>query len=181
MTLQRNKKSRQTRASILGATLLSMATFGMAMPSASLASEQQATLESTILERDALFWKAYNECELDQLPKHIDQNVEFYHDKGGLMEGLEQLTMVLNRSKCNPKGKSMRRQVIDGTVKVYPINNYGAIISGEHKFYVTEPGQEEQFDSTALFTHVWQFKDNQWKMTRVLSYAHVLSSEEPSK
>ncbi|TCS90239.1 hypothetical protein EDD80_101438 [Anseongella ginsenosidimutans] len=65
---------------------------------------------------------------------------------------------------------------MDGTVNVYPLRNgniiYGAIISGEHVFYVTERNKPERKDGLAKFTHVWLFKNNEWKMSDILSYDH---------
>jgi hypothetical protein len=49
---------------------------------------------------------------------------------------------------------------------------YGAIISGEHLFYITEKGKSEYLDGQALFTDLWLLKNDQWKMARILSYNH---------
>ena len=49
---------------------------------------------------------------------------------------------------------------------------YGAIISGEHKFYITEKGKPEYQSGVANFTQLWQLKNGVWKMTRILSYNH---------
>lgn len=49
---------------------------------------------------------------------------------------------------------------------------YGAIMSGEHVFYILETGKEERPDGLAKFTHLWILKDDSWKMSRILSYDH---------
>ena len=49
---------------------------------------------------------------------------------------------------------------------------YGAIISGEHKFYITEKGKPEFQSGVANFTQLWQIKNGAWKMTRILSFNH---------
>ena len=49
---------------------------------------------------------------------------------------------------------------------------YGAILSGEHVFYVRQKGKPEVLDGRAKFTHLWLLKDGVWKMSRVLSYDH---------
>ena len=63
-----------------------------------------------------------------------------------------------------------------GTVNVFPLKNgdkiYGAVISGEHLFYVTELGKAEFLDGRANFTHVWLLKNDGYKMARILSYNH---------
>jgi hypothetical protein len=49
---------------------------------------------------------------------------------------------------------------------------YGAIISGDHYFYVTENNQPEKRTGLARFTHLWLLQNNEWKMSIVLSYDH---------
>jgi len=60
---------------------------------------------------------------------------------------------------------------VEGSVKVFPVPDYGAIISGEHLFYIVE-NSTERLDGLATFVHVWQYKNGEWKMSRVLSYDH---------
>ena len=49
---------------------------------------------------------------------------------------------------------------------------YGAVLSGEHYFYINETGKTEYRDGMAKFFHVWLLKDGTWKMARVISYNH---------
>ena len=49
---------------------------------------------------------------------------------------------------------------------------YGAILSGQHVFYIIEKGKEPQLDGLARFTHLWLKSETGWKMSRVLSYDH---------
>jgi hypothetical protein len=83
-------------------------------------------------------------------------------------------TLMENTKKgiCGNENWRLRREVVEGTMHVFPLNNYGAILTGEHVFYILEKGKNEQLDGLAKFTHVWRFKDNKWKMHRVLSYDH---------
>ena len=77
---------------------------------------------------------------------------------------------------CGNQKQRIRREAVDGTVKVYPLRNgnsiYGAIISGEHYFYVTENNEPEKREGLAKFTQVWLLKNNEWKMSDILSYDH---------
>jgi hypothetical protein len=41
-------------------------------------------------------------------------------------------------------------------VKVYPINNYGAIETGTHRFYAVSKGKPNRLTEVAQFTHVWK-------------------------
>jgi hypothetical protein len=49
---------------------------------------------------------------------------------------------------------------------------YGAILSGEHMFYVLEKGKEPRLDGQAKFTHLFIKTTGGWQMSRVLSYDH---------
>ena len=103
-------------------------------------------------------------------------DVEFYHDKGGITNGLENLAMSMKKNLCSNENFRLRREAVAGTVKVFSLQQsnsiYGAIISGSHVFYINEKGKKERLDGLAKFTHVWLLKDNVWKMSRILSYDH---------
>jgi hypothetical protein len=137
-----------------------------------LVHHESADLTATILERDSLFWLTYNTCNLEQMRTFFSQDLEFYHDKGGLTSTSESLLEAMKKGICQNKELTVRREVIKGSLQVYPLNNYGAILTGEHKFYVKEKGKPERPDGIAKFTHVWQHTNKEWKMTRVLSYDH---------
>ena len=132
-------------------------------------------LEQTILRYDSLFWNAYNTCDTTEFKKYFVDDLEFYHDKGGITKGLENLVAVTKKNLCGSNDFRLRREAVSGTVKVFPLQNadviYGAIISGEHVFY-TRQGGKERLDGLAKFTHLWLLKDGVWKMTRILSYNH---------
>lgn len=136
------------------------------------ARAQDKTLKQTILEQDALFWKAYNGCEVDKMADFFTDDLEFYHDRGGLTNSKTALKASLKTGLCGEPNSKLRREATAETVKVYAINNYGAIITGEHIFYRNKAGQDEYPEESAKFTHIWKFENNAWKMTRVLSYDH---------
>jgi hypothetical protein len=133
-------------------------------------------LTSTILLKDSLFWAAYNKCDMETFQQFFAKDVEFYHDKGGMTLGLDGITTNMKKNLCSSDSFRLRREAVEGSVKVFPLQSseviYGAIISGEHVFYVLEKGKQERLDGLAKFTHLWLLKDGNWKMTRILSYDH---------
>jgi hypothetical protein len=132
-------------------------------------------LTATILQKDSLFWVAYNNCDTASFPQFFFEDVEFYHDKGGITLGLESLTDITKKNLCSPRDFRLRREAVKGSVKVFPMQSsgviYGAIISGEHVFYIREKGTE-RLDGLAKFTHLWLLKNGNWKMARIFSYDH---------
>ncbi|AXT54203.1 DUF4440 domain-containing protein [Aquimarina sp. AD1] len=146
-----------------------------------LTAQNNSSLEETILELDKKFWKSYNTCDITTFKTFFVEDFEFYHDKGGLTSGLTKMMSSVENGLCNPENPRVRREVVEGSVQVYPLNNYGAIITGEHVFYVSEKDKKEKLVEIAKFTHVWQHKNEQWKMTRVLSYDHQPAPQNTDK
>jgi hypothetical protein len=133
-------------------------------------------ITQTVLLRDALFWNAYNDCNVAAMQPFFTDDVEFYHDKGGPTFGLANLVDSFRKMCDSRKQIHVRREAAKDTVKVFPMKSsdviYGAIISGDHYFYTQEEGKKEHLEGLARFTHLWLLKDGQWKMSRVLSFDH---------
>ena len=141
-----------------------------------LSFAQADRLTATILHLDSAFWNAYNNCDTAHFRDFFTDDVEFYHDKGGVTTDAKSLIEALDKNICGNANSRLRREAVAGTVKVYPMQNgnelYGAIISGEHDFFITETGKAEYHSGTANFAQLWLLKNGQWKMARVLSYNH---------
>lgn len=162
--------------------VLSILTLGIFLLSNTILSQESAmgtpeSLEDKILGLDAQFWKAYNTCAAGDFKQFLTDDLEFYHDKGGLTKTSAKLISSVKNNLCADPNTKLRREAIKGTVKVYPLQNYGAIITGEHLFYLTENGAKERLVESAKFTHVWEHKDGKWRMSRVLSYDHQKASK----
>ena len=133
-------------------------------------------LTETILHQDALFWDAYNHCDTEKMPAFFTPDIEFYHDKGGITLAVEALVASVKKNLCSNPDFHLRREAVEGSVQVSPLRNgnvvYGAVLSGDHYFYINEKGKPEYRDGLAKFFHVWLLKDGTWKMARVISYDH---------
>jgi hypothetical protein len=129
-------------------------------------------LTKIILHHDSAFWAAYNVCDVARMSNYFTDDLEFYHDKNGLTSTKATLDEGVRKGLCSNPNWQLRREEIKGTVKVFPMNNYGALITGEHLFYINESGKSEYLDGYGKFTHLWYFKDNAWKMSRIISYDH---------
>jgi len=153
---------------------LSLALFLLTVPL--LAQNEKDALDATIGHEDGLFWGAYNRCDVTEMSHFFWPDLEFYHDKGGLTVGLGPFVETLKNGLCGKPNFRLRREPIPGTVKVYPLQKsgltYGAVLSGEHYFYVNDSGKPEYRDGIAKFFHVWLLKDGTWKMARAVSYDH---------
>jgi len=127
-------------------------------------------IRKAIFHNDSLFWLAYNQCDIERMATFFTDDIEFYHDRGGPLYSLEKFKENLRTGMCG-RAERLRREVVAGTVKVFPMNNYGGLITGEHIFYIND-GKKETPDGYGKFTQLWKFENNEWKMSRVLSYDH---------
>ena len=90
-------------------------------------------LYDTIVHLDSMLFAAYNTCNVN-LPvfaSYFSEDIEFYHDRGGLMTSKKDIIDATERNIC---GK-VTRELIKGSIEVYPINNYGAIEMGLERFH----------------------------------------------
>ena len=127
----------------------------------------QDALYQTVAALDTKLFDAVNHCDMKTVDSMWADDAEFYHDKNGLMVGRQNIVDAIKNNLC---GK-VTRQLVPGTLEVYPLNGYGAVEIGVHRFY--HPDDPDQRNvGEAKFIHVWQNKDGVWKITRVISYDH---------
>jgi len=129
-------------------------------------------LYDTVAALDASFFEAYNTCNVAKMDSYFTEDVEFFHDKGGVATTRKSVMEIIKNSLCGESGNRVRRELVKGSLEVYPIKDYGAVAVGSHRFYLTQKGQKEQLDGIAKFANIWQKKDGQWRMSRVISYDH---------
>lgn len=120
-------------------------------------------LYTEIVRMDSVWEDSYNHCKIDVQEKIISENLEFYHDKGGLLTSKTKLIEALKNNIC---GK-VTRELLKGSIEVYPINDYGAVEMGYHRFHnINDTDQNSHF---ARFVHIWKKENGAWKITRVIS------------
>jgi uncharacterized protein DUF4440 len=131
---------------------------------------QSLELFEKIKALDNTFFDAFNKCEIAKMESLFAEDIEFYHEKRGVLENRKSVMEAFSNNLCGDKNNKVRRELVEGSLKVYPIPNYGAMAVGEHRFYLTQSGQTEKLDGIGTFTNLWQLKDGEWRMSRVFSY-----------
>ena len=123
-----------------------------------------------------LFDAVFETCDVAVLSRLVTDDFEFYHDKFGktASSGTQFLKDFGDMCERQRKGTDYRarRELDSASVKVYPINNYGAIHMGLHRFYKKLPDGKEQLVEVSQFTDLWKNENGSWKLARVLSYDH---------
>jgi hypothetical protein len=80
---------------------------------------------------------------------------------------------LVDSIKNNVCGKT-RRDLIPGTLEVHPMDGFGALQIGAHRFCdAKRTACDAGSGGVGKFIHLWQHKDGVWKITRVISYDHA--------
>ncbi|MBF9223020.1 nuclear transport factor 2 family protein [Hymenobacter ruricola] len=124
-------------------------------------------LRQRIARLDTEMFAAFNAHDVPKLMGYFAPDLEFYHDKGGLAGYAQTQQGFTQMSKQSP---DIHRELVPGSLEVYPIPGYGAIEVGAHRFCHTENGKADC--GTFQFTMLWQQKDGAWRVARVVSYGH---------
>ncbi|WP_394973849.1 nuclear transport factor 2 family protein [uncultured Croceitalea sp.] len=137
-------------------------------------AQRSGELYNTISKLDSIFFAALNECDLKKYESFLAFDYEFYHDKQGLTvsKGKEMESMSLFCGEQRER-QQIKRVLINESLEVYPITNYGALETGEHIFYLVIDGNTSKPVSKAKFTSIWRFDNNEWKLARTISYNHI--------
>jgi hypothetical protein len=119
----------------------------LAAQTAGPAPSQQLTDEVKAADL-ALFSAFFDRCDVAALKAMVTDDFEMFHDKGGRVatsgaEFIKNIEGTCARQKTGEDYRA-RRELIASSVKVYPLNNYGAIETGEHRFYKLTPGKPEE-------------------------------------
>jgi len=115
-----------------------------------------------------LFEAAFVTCDAARFRALFTEDAEFYHDRAGASFGEAARTL-----RSCPRENGVTRTLVQGSLEVYPMQNYGAIQIGKHVFAKAgEPGAE-----AAQFVHLWKRVGDQWRLARVLSFDHRPSGQ----
>ena len=138
-----------------------------------LANAQQVSdsanreLYREIARLDSILFNAFNSRDVVKFGSFFTNDLEFFHDKGGLT-GYDHTMNFMKDVARNNNG--LKRDLVKGSLEVYTVPGYGAIQVGAHSFCHLENGKQDC--GTFKFVHVWQKKDGAWKISRVVSYGH---------
>ena len=151
-------------------SLLRLAALAVFATTSSAQSGQQGLpvtddLYKTVSGLDTALFDAYNHCDLEKLGSMVAEDLEFYHDQTGLSVGRQPFVDAIKSNIC---GK-VHRELVPGSLEVYPLKGYGAVEIGVHRF--THPDDPHALGE-AKFVTVWQLKDSIWKISRAISFDH---------
>ena len=117
----------------------------------------------------AMFEASFVTCDAAKANAIFADDVEFYHDKDGLSSGEQVRENTRRLTASCPAKHGVTRTVVPGSLRVYPIEGYGAVQVGVHRF--DERGAATS--TLARFVSVWKLQDKTWRLARVLSLDHA--------
>ena len=110
-----------------------------------------------------LYFTAYNDCDMETQEEFYDDDLEFYHDKGGLATSKVALLESIEKNIC---GK-VTRALLKDSVEVHDIPGFGAVEIGIHKFYNKE--EPDAVSKPTKFISIWKQEGETWNLSRVIS------------
>ncbi|WKL44987.1 nuclear transport factor 2 family protein [Flavobacterium sp. ZE23DGlu08] len=147
--------------------ILALVLFNTATAQEKKVASTSAALYKEIEQMDEIMFEAFNKKDFEKFKSLFTEDLEWFQDNGGL---LSHETVFKNFSNMFKNENKLTRKLVKGTLEVHPIKDYGAIEIGVHEFRHMENGKEEI--GTFKFLMIWKKKDNQWKISRVISYDH---------
>jgi|GEM_PF-524382 CubicO group peptidase (beta-lactamase class C family) len=147
-------------------------------PGSSAAADppRSGALYDELARMDSLMFDAsYVRCDAARVHVLLADDVELYHDKSGLHRGAQVRAEFARLTANCPRAQGVRRELVPGTLRVYPVAGYGAVQMGEHRF--VERGAAAP--TTARFVHVWRRDRGAWKASRILSLDHQAALPPP--
>ncbi|MBQ4914727.1 nuclear transport factor 2 family protein [Maribacter sp. MMG018] len=147
-------------------TLLKIIIFTIVAFFSSLVQAQAPTdseLYKTIMKLDKAYFTAYNNCDMKTQKQFYDEDLEFYHDMGGLATDKTELLKSIENNIC---GK-VTRTLLEESVEVHPIKDFGAVQIGMHQFHNNQ--EPNAISEPSKFIVIWKKNDTNWVMSRVIS------------
>ena len=138
-------------------------------------SQQSGKLYDTIYKMDSLMiTTAQNDCDLEKYKSFLSEDFEYFHDKAGFTASKddEMEDMAIFCGKEQRTRQPLRRALIKSSLEVYPMDNYGALEFCDHLFYLQINDGTEKLIGSGKMTAIWKLIENEWKVTRIISYDH---------
>lgn len=130
-----------------------------------------------------LFEVSFNQCDLSAINGILADDLEFYHDISGVTNSKQEFMDIMENGICKEgNAVTSRRELVEGQLKVYPLYKngtlYGALQTGEHRFFERLNNGPERDGSIAKFSHLWLKRKDHWVLKRVISYDHHMPKVE---
>jgi len=149
------------------ATALGLLCAGLAAAAEPADPARSGPLYEQVEALDKALFAAFNAEDLSALMAGFSDDLEFYHDKDGAQDRAQ---VEQGFGSMFARHQHIQRTPVPGTREVYPLGKDGAIERGAHTFCHEDNGKPDC--GTFQYVNVWRKHGDQWKLARVLSFAH---------
>jgi hypothetical protein len=135
-------------------------------------------MTAAIAKADAdLFAAVFDRCDTDSVAAMLTDDFRFVHDKDGESARAKFVDDLKGHCARVKSGEDFpaRRELVPGSLEVWPIDKYGALEIGVHRFYARLAGKPEQLTETGNFMILWKQVGGKWLMAESISYGHKLA------
>src|ERR1044071_9952225 len=77
-------------------------------------AQSAKALYDRIAALDAALFAAYNKCDIDRVGTLFAEDLEFYHEKGGLTLTRDATLALMKKNRCGPDSNRVRRELVEG-------------------------------------------------------------------
>jgi len=156
------------------ASLALFVAFSMAQ---AMAADQPDLRVAVMKADESLFAAVFDSCDPAAVAALTVEDFEFIHDKWGQIaksrdEFVKAISGSCERQKQGTDFKATRR-LINSSIAIYRMKDYGALQTGEHQFYRVEKDGTLSPTEYAKFTHLWREEKGRLLLAKVISYAHI--------
>jgi len=137
-----------------------------------------AEMTAAITKADAdLFAAVFDRCDADGIAAMLTDDFRFVHDKDGESTRAQFVDNFKGHCERVKTGEDFaaRRELVPGSLEVWPIDKYGALEIGVHRFYARLKDKPETLTETGNFMILWKQVDGKWLMAESISYGHKLA------
>ncbi|MGB6230713.1 MAG: nuclear transport factor 2 family protein [Litorimonas sp.] len=158
---------------VLSAALAGCVTASSDEPALPATPEEAAAIEALDA---AIFEAAFLTCDSDRLRSLMTDDLEFYHDKYGVIARSSEAFIDGTIPDCLQRQSGdlpyLERRATPGTMQVRKIGEDGLMQTGHHSFWLRPPGEDIREVETGLYTHIWVRDGDGHRISRVISYDH---------
>ena len=129
-------------------------------------------LQQTIVSLDSSLFSTLYTCNPQRNRSFLMEDMEFYENQKGVLKGRKAFMESLEKKYCAGfQNFKLHREVIRGSMKVDRLPGFGAIQTGEQRYFHVAGDRKGPPVGTSKFTHIWhEMPNGEWRISRIILY-----------
>lgn len=141
------------------------------MALAAPAAERPPLADEIARASERYFTLHLDKCDPARFRAMLTPDFENFNDNNGFRGLKAHVARYRERCKAERDGRlvPLRRKLVPGSFRVFPLPGYGALEEGAQEFYQRDTGLSA---GKARYIQVWRKVHGQWRISRRISYDH---------